>query len=414
MKNLAGNTFYSRGIQVEEFTTSVSEKQMSIQLLDKESLQNFIRHGFRYIHFGCVQIGVKSLVRLGVDCPIMLALRDKSLISFKDSLLALANTNIFQGPIYFNCFPNLCKDLEDPYILQSLVLDVNLSKEVQFLGARNFSIIHRIYYKVLNTQMNPRCKIRFAPGQTTLFKVKQGKANTYVPQMSDWNEITIPDEWQIQTQTIPKTLTEKKIDQIIEEPDGKVLIRFNSSRELPSTSSNTDYQTARSSYSSCSFDRSNTFDNSQPISQGYKVHEKSPIPEIVDDIPSPTRSDMDPPWFSTLNVLTKVGFQIDKDTLQNDFSSEINSEKRKWFFSNFDKPARDFIREQWYAFMNKLSTNVPFFNWLPIFLSQNNISYPFSSLCVKTNLNQKWTLQDGRIISSTHPPLEGLQISRNE
>lgn len=38
---------------------------------------------------------------------------------FKDSLLALANTNICQDSINFNCFPNLSKDLEDPYFLKS-------------------------------------------------------------------------------------------------------------------------------------------------------------------------------------------------------------------------------------------------------------------------------------------------------
>ncbi|KAL2894788.1 ORF I: Movement protein [Bienertia sinuspersici] len=155
---------YGRGIQIEEFTTSVSESQMSIQLLDKDLNQKYISEGFRYVHFGCVQIAIKPLVRLVIDVPVMLALRDKSLISFKDSLLALANSHICQGAIYFNCFPNLCNDLEDPYILQSLTLYINLSKEIQFVGARNFSVIYRVYYQLLNTQLNPRCKIHFALG----------------------------------------------------------------------------------------------------------------------------------------------------------------------------------------------------------------------------------------------------------
>ncbi|KAL2930779.1 ORF I: Movement protein [Bienertia sinuspersici] len=80
-------------MQIEEFTTSVSESQMSIQLLDKDSIQKYISKGFRYVHFGCVQIATKPLVRLGIDVPVMLALRDKSLISIEDSLLALTNSN---------------------------------------------------------------------------------------------------------------------------------------------------------------------------------------------------------------------------------------------------------------------------------------------------------------------------------
>ena len=36
----------------------------------------------------------------------------------------------------------------------------------------------------------------------------------------------------------------------------------------------------------------------------------------------------------------------------------LKYEKRKWFYENFDKEARDFLREEWYSFMNKLSANV--------------------------------------------------------
>ncbi|KAL2894038.1 Polyprotein P3 [Bienertia sinuspersici] len=67
---------YGRGIQIEEFTTSVSKSQMSIQLHDKDSIQKYINEGSRYVHFGCVQIAIEPLVRLGIDVPVMLALRD--------------------------------------------------------------------------------------------------------------------------------------------------------------------------------------------------------------------------------------------------------------------------------------------------------------------------------------------------
>ena len=45
-----------------------------------------------------VQIALKPLTRLGLDCPIFMALRDNRLIRYKDSLLAMIQTNICSGP----------------------------------------------------------------------------------------------------------------------------------------------------------------------------------------------------------------------------------------------------------------------------------------------------------------------------
>ena len=42
-----------------------------------------------------------------------------------------------------------------------------------------------------------------------------------------WDEVTIPDEWVVDSQPILKPIEEKKVEQIIEEPDGRVLISFN-------------------------------------------------------------------------------------------------------------------------------------------------------------------------------------------
>lgn len=399
------NFMSSHGIRIEEFTTSVASKDMSLQLLDSRSIQNYVSQGHRYIHFGCVQIAIKPMVRLGLDCPIMLALRDKSLKTFKDSLLALANTNICQGPIYFNCFPNLSKDLEDPFILQSLILDVNMAHNIQFEGARNFSIIYRIYYKLLNSQLNPKCRIRFAPGETLMFKVELGQATTHVPKSLKWDEVTIPDEWVVDSQPILKPIEEKKVEQIIEEPDGRVLIRFNSSRDFPAASTY-EFQSARSSCSFPSFKEDNI-----PSTSSYKVFQKTPIPEIITENVSPTHSEMRPPSFSSINVLFRE-FKIDKAYLQEDFSSEENYEKRKWFYENFDKEARDFLREEWYSFMNKLSANVLYFTWLPIYFCQNDLMYPFNSIQTHESLSQKWTLKDGKIVQAKYPPLEGFLITQ--
>ena len=38
----------------------------------------------------------------------------------------MIQTNIYNGPIYFDCSPNFLLDLTDHLILQSLILDIHL------------------------------------------------------------------------------------------------------------------------------------------------------------------------------------------------------------------------------------------------------------------------------------------------
>jgi hypothetical protein len=32
----------------------------------------------------------------------------------------------------------------------------------------NYALVYRIYFKVMTTQMNPKCLVNFSPGETTL------------------------------------------------------------------------------------------------------------------------------------------------------------------------------------------------------------------------------------------------------
>ena len=97
-----------------------------LNYFQKLRLKNIKRNIDTFIHFGMVQIALKPLTRLGLDCPIFMALRDSTLIRYKDSLLAMIQTNICNGPIYFNCCPNYSVDLNDPWIMDTLVLNIHL------------------------------------------------------------------------------------------------------------------------------------------------------------------------------------------------------------------------------------------------------------------------------------------------
>ncbi|KAI5663556.1 hypothetical protein M9H77_22879 [Catharanthus roseus] len=140
-------------VKTHEETMNIQEKFQTIPLLSKVSLQKYAEKCFRYIHYGLIQVAVKPLVHLGVDAPIYLALRDKRLKRYKSSLLAMIQTNICNGPIYFNCAPNYSVSLTDPLIMNSLVLD-----EFEKL-TEQFVVMYRIYYRLLSSQLNPRFKL---------------------------------------------------------------------------------------------------------------------------------------------------------------------------------------------------------------------------------------------------------------
>jgi len=99
----------------------------------------------------------------------------------------------------------------------------------------------------------------------------------------------------------------RDIDQIVEEPDGPVILKFRSLsyHEDPSLSSPSNY---RRSFSECSSQTGNL-----DHSQRYRF--RSPIPEPIIDPPSPSSSGIG----NTINMLTKLDFTINWPLLKIDY-----------------------------------------------------------------------------------------------
>ena len=99
-----------------------------------------------------------------------------------------------------------------------------------------------------------------------------------------WDEITIPDVIELQEAQHSAQIERKDIDQIMEPPDGRVILKFRSllSREDPTLPGPSNY---RRSFSECSSQIENL-----KHSQRYRF--RSPIPEPIIDPPSPTSSDI--------------------------------------------------------------------------------------------------------------------------
>lgn len=138
-------------------------------------------HDISYIHFGLIQIAIKPLFRTGIDPPILMLLRDKTLLKFEDSLLGAVQTNLCNGAVYFNCAPNFKVSLHDPTIFNTLVLKVH-QPEIKFQQERHgYLLLYRIYFKQSTSEFNPRCLLQDDKGETTILAVhsKDTPTSTY-------------------------------------------------------------------------------------------------------------------------------------------------------------------------------------------------------------------------------------------
>jgi len=79
----------------------------TISMIKPNSIESHLKANYRFMHIGLVQVAIKPLLKIGVNAPIYLALRDKRLHHYKFSLLAVIQTNVCKGPIFFNCYPIL-------------------------------------------------------------------------------------------------------------------------------------------------------------------------------------------------------------------------------------------------------------------------------------------------------------------
>ena len=101
----------------------------------------------------------------------------------------MIQTNICNGPIYFNCCPNYSVDLNDPWIMDTLVLDIHLPNiqndlKVQFHElSRNVNITYRVYFRLISSQLNPKCLLKPTLDETILLKPESDNIATFTPKL---------------------------------------------------------------------------------------------------------------------------------------------------------------------------------------------------------------------------------------
>lgn len=214
-------------IKTCEQTIAINNSLESIKLLIAADIDRY-KKDFKFLHIGLVQVAVKPLFRKGLNIPICLLLRDDRLLNFDDSLLGILESNLADGPVYFNCYPNFSVDINDPNIMDTLTLNVKTKNMNSKVDTREIAVIYRVYYKLMKTTIAPKALKVSSKGFTMLMEANQQHSTTFVPRLLKWNDILTDEEWNFQsiTNPLPVQTERSHLDHIIQFPDGSVNLKF--------------------------------------------------------------------------------------------------------------------------------------------------------------------------------------------
>ena len=115
---------------------SINKEYETCYLLTSSTLLAHRKEWHNYLHIGLVQVKVKPLIREGLNCSILMALKDTRHIKFEDSLLGTIETSLSCGPVHFDCFPNFTINLHDPYIMKALTLNIKTHGTLMVQGTQ--------------------------------------------------------------------------------------------------------------------------------------------------------------------------------------------------------------------------------------------------------------------------------------
>ena len=227
----AENTFHSAyKVRTIEQIFSISKTHEKCCLFSKKNIGEFIAtKKFSYLHIGMVQLAMKPLTRKGINSSVLMCLRDARFKNFKDSILGMITASLYDGPVYFNCYPDLTLTLDDPNIVKALTLNIASSGYHMKEGSKPFALIYYIYYRPLGTQLNPSAINHREPSsKTMLIQCSIPYAKVQIPKMIQWQDIKLPTKWFLEQESpIAKPIFDKlDLTHIQQYLDGTVKISF--------------------------------------------------------------------------------------------------------------------------------------------------------------------------------------------
>ena len=83
----------------------------------------------------------------------------------------MMETSLYNGPIYFDCYPNFALSLTNPNILDALTLNVKIDNYSMKASSKPIAIVCRIYYKFMKTTLEPMALTLNPKGHTLLLAI---------------------------------------------------------------------------------------------------------------------------------------------------------------------------------------------------------------------------------------------------
>ena len=181
-----------------------------------------------------VQVGVKPLIREGLNYSILMALRDTRHIKFEDSLLRTIQTSLSSGPVHFDCFPNFTVSLHDPHIKKDLTLNIKNSRTLMVPGTKQLALIYRVHYKCIRTNLNVQALNKKPKEETTHIQTTAPGSQIQVSRTLKWTKVSFPQDWTLQNENysfqIQHPTQTPDLDFVQQLTDGTVRLSFDQSR----------------------------------------------------------------------------------------------------------------------------------------------------------------------------------------
>ena len=189
-----------------------------------------------------LKINSKELITpQGKNTSVLICLRAARFHDYNDSLMGMMETGLHKGPVHFNYFPDFTLSLRDPHILDALTLNIQLNGSFTNMKDKvhNIALIYRVHYKCIKTNLNVQALHKSPKDETLLIQSSSNDTNINIPQMIEWKDVTLPDQWVTINENYThnqKRSTSQDIQDIQQFTDGSVRIKFNrslSSRHIP-------------------------------------------------------------------------------------------------------------------------------------------------------------------------------------
>ena len=98
--------------------------------------------------------------------------------------------------------------------------------------------------------------------------------------------------------------------------------------------------------------------------------------------------------------LSDEEFEINKDLLRKDFYSEVNKERKEWFFSTVLKDIRTLYQEEFYEYLRQEKKNIKFWIWFELFKKEEYPDYPYKRINNTSTKAKIWKTSDNIVIES--------------